>query len=397
MHTLTWLLWLCAALAAVTLAPSPLYTLLLFLVAALVFAAWGASGTATTAAPAEKPAMYVGPSSAVPYGAFIRLGALVFLGYLLFSIITVGGARGATVLLRLPQLRLPALLGGIALGGPITAEALAWGATRGMQIWALLAIFGAFNTLVSHYRLLRLAPRALFHAGLAVTIAVGFVPHTLRAIATIIEAQRVRGHRFRGPRSALPLLAPLLAGSLEKSVQLAEALDARGYGRTRPGDLALSRQQAAALAGLLLLGAGVFTWLYYGARYGLPAAGLCMAGALLLLAALRALGRLVPRTSYRRERWRPRDSAVAVAAALCVAALIAMRLSNPLALVYYPFPRISRPPFDPRAGVALLLLAAPALFAGSRSSRRAPQAPRRGTLMAQIEQMPADRTKLEQP
>ena len=91
-------------------------------------------------------------------GLFMRAGALVCLGYVLFGLVTVGGARGATVLIALPALRLPAWLGGVVLGGPVTAEALAWGATRGLSIWTLMVVFGAFNALVDHHRLLRLTP-----------------------------------------------------------------------------------------------------------------------------------------------------------------------------------------------------------------------------------------------
>ena len=352
MHTISWLIWLCAAVLALTLAPGPPYALLALLASALVAAAWGDS------APDGRP-----------FALFARLGAFVLLGYVVFSVITVGGARGQTVLLHLPAMHLPDALGGVVLGGPITAEALALGASRGLVIWALLAAFGAFNSLINHYRLLRLAPRSLFHAGLAVTIAITFVPHLVRASAEIREAQRARGHRFGGLRTWLPLVAPLLAGSLEKSVQLAEALDARGFGRTRPDERALLRQQLAALAGVLLLGAGAFGWLYYGPRVA-PwslAAGALGAGALVL--AMRALGALVTRTAYRRERWRGRDTLVVGGAVACVAALAALRASAGLGLVYNPFPRIGWPPFDLRAGVAVLALAAPALFAPSASAR----------------------------
>jgi energy-coupling factor transport system permease protein len=355
MHTLTWLIWLATGLVAVGLAPHPLYLGLVFLAAALVVARQRSD------APLARS-----------YGLFLRAGGLVCAGYLLFSVVTVGGARGATVLLRLPELRLPPWLGGIAFGGPITAEALAWGATRGMAIWTLLALFGAFNALVDHYRLLRLTPRSLFHAGLVVTIAVGFVPGLVRSMGAIIEAQRARGHRFGGLRSWLPLVAPLLAGSLEQSMQLAESLDARGFGRTTASAQALGRRQMAVVGGLLAFGAGLFIWLYYGAGPLRPLALLLLLIGLLALGlALRALGRLVRRSSYRRERWRMADSLVALACLSCALAMLALQLGG-AALLYNPFPRFSWPGFDLRVGWALLLLNAPAL-AGPRLPARAPQ------------------------
>jgi energy-coupling factor transport system permease protein len=353
MHTLAWLAWLSAGFAAITLAPNPLYLCLVLLAAMQVFLACrGDSPLARS------------------FGLFARAGALVFLGYLIFAVITVGGARGATALLTLPGLRLPDWLGGVVLGGSVTAEALAWGATRGLSIWALMTLFGAFNALVDHYRLLRLAPRSLFHAGLAVTIAVAFVPGLVRSSAEIVVAQRARGHRFGRPRSWLALVAPLLAGSLEKSLQLAEALDARGYGRTAAPDADLSRRQVGVLAGLLLLGAGLFGGLYYGPPAALPAGLALGAGALALGLSLRSLGRLVARSTYRRERWRRRDSLAVAAACAGVLALAAMRALGAGDLVYYPFPTIRAPGFDLRAGLALLLLAAPALLVPAAPSER---------------------------
>ena len=356
MNTRTWLAWLTAALVVTGLANNPLYMLLALLAATLVFlACHGDSGLARA------------------YRLFFLAGLGLWVGYIFFSVVTVGGARGSTVLFRLPELTLPALLGGITLGGPVTAEDLAWGAVRGLRVWTLIAIFGAFNALVDHYRLLRLAPRSLFHAGLAVTISIVFVPQTLRALVEIAESQRVRGHRFRGPRSFAPLVSPLLASSLERSIQLAEALDARGYGRTRAADVALGRRQVGAIVGLLLLAAGLFGWLYYGAAAATPALALLGAGVVILALTLRALGRLVPRTTYRHERWRRRDSVIVAAALGCAVGWVGLRLAGAGGLVYNPSPVVSLPPFEPIAGLVVALLAVPALFGPARAEERAPR------------------------
>ena len=357
MNTRTWIIWLLAALLIVGLTSNPLYLLLALLAATLVFLACRANDSLATA-----------------YRLFFLGGLALWLGYIIFSLVTVGGARGRTELVQLPTYTLPALLGGITLGGPITAEDLAWGALRGLRLWALLACFGTFNALIEHYRLLRLAPRSFFHAGLVVTIAISFVPQTLRAIGEISDAQRIRGHRLRGLRSYLPLVAPLLAGSLEKSIQLAEALDARGYGRTRAADRRHGQLQLLLIAGVLLLGAGLFGWLYYGAAAELPALGLGGLGALLLGLALAGLGRLVPRTTYRRERWRPRDTLVAGTAGLAAAGWVALWLGSAASLAYNPYPILALPAFEPLAGVCVALLAVPALVgpAPAREQRRRP-------------------------
>jgi energy-coupling factor transport system permease protein len=371
MNTITWLAWLIAALVVAGLTTNPLYLLLALLAATLV-------------ALACHRELSTSSGLARAYRLFFIAGFVLWVGYVIFSVVTVGGPRGRTVIAELPTVTLPALLGGITLGGPIAAEDLAWGAVRGLRIWTLLAIFGAFNALVNHYRLLRLAPRSFFHAGLAITIAISFVPQTLRAIATIVEAQRVRGHRFRGPRSYLPLVAPLLANSLEQSIQLAEALDARGYGRTRPDDRHVGRRQVVLLGGLLLVAMGVFGWLYYGsfagstsagATYQILAGALMLVGAAVLGLALRSLGRLVTRTTYRRERWRRRDTTVLAASIACAAGWVALWLAGGR-LPYNPYPVISMPLFDPIAGALVVLLASPALFGPAPTEGRAPLKPR---------------------
>ena len=355
MHTLTWLLWLAAALVVVGLTMNPLYLVLVLLTVALVF----------IACRDDRPL-------AQSFRLFFVAGLLIWLGYIVFSVITVGGGRGNTVLLRLPALTLPPLLGGVTLGGVVTAEDMVWGAVRGLRIWALIAIFGAFNALVDHYRLLRMTPRSLFHVGLAVTIAITFVPHVVQSLADIREAQRLRGHRFRGVRSYLALVSPLLASSLEQSIQLAEALDARGYGRTRVADVALGRQQIGVLAGVLLCGAGLFGWLYYGSMAAVITLAMLVAGAALLLRAVRTLGRLVVRTTYRRERWHRRDMVVSGAGLGCAAAWIGLWAAGGGDLTYNPYVALRLPPFALFAGVVVLLLAVPALFgppAGVRARR----------------------------
>ncbi len=355
MNTLTWLTWLLAALVIGSLTSNPLYLVLIMLVATLVFVIWR-----------EETRL------ARTYQLFFIGGFALWIAYLVFSVITVGGARGGTVLVTLPELQLPVLLGGITIGGKVTAEDLAWGGVRGLRIWTLIIIFGTFNALVNHYRLLRLAPRSLFHAGLAVTIATTFVPQVIRAISDITESQRLRGHRLGGPKSYVALVAPLLAGSLERSIELAEALDARGYGRTRAANGIPIQQQIGILAGVMVVGGGLFVWLYYGAEF--LGGGVLLVGITLLAFTLHALGRLVPRTIYRRERWRQRDTISTTSVVIGAGGWIALWLLQAGGLAYNPYPVIAWPPFDPLAGVLLLTLAAPTLLHQATPELRPPPA-----------------------
>ena len=153
---------------------------------------------------------------------------------------------------------------GTAVGGPITLEVVIAGAVSGLMLLTILVVFAAFNSVVDHYQLLRATPAFLFQAGVIISIAITFVPQMVISAREIRQAQRIRGHRFRGIRDLLPLVIPLLANSLERAIQLAETMEARGFGSgVHPGSphrAVLS--QMGTLAGLLGLLAGLFIVAY---------------------------------------------------------------------------------------------------------------------------------------
>jgi energy-coupling factor transport system permease protein len=191
------------------------------------------------------------------------------------------------------------------------------------------------------------------------------VPQMVLSAREIREAQRIRGHRFRGLRDLLPLVMPLLASSLERAIQLAETMEARGFASAvQPlSSRAALASQAGTLAGLLALLAGLFVVTYFpqSGAWGWAMIGLAVAA---LLAIFLLQGRRVHRSRYRRPRWQARDTVLAVASAVVLGAVVAARLTTPEALAYTPFPPSSLlPPFDPLAGSVLLLLALPALLA----------------------------------
>ena len=76
----------------------------------------------------------------------------------------------------------------------------------------------------------------------------------------LVEALRGRGVEVDGARGHARLLSPLLAGSLERGLNLAEAMEARGFGRpgrTRVPPPPWTRRDrlALAVAPLIALGA----------------------------------------------------------------------------------------------------------------------------------------------
>ena len=133
---------------------------------------------------------------------------------------------GATVLFTLPDC-LP------VIGGAITLESMALSFLDALSILAILAVFATFSAGADYYALLRSVPPFLNQVGLITSIAITFVPQTVTRFAEIREAQTLRGHKVRRVGDLLPLIVPLLAGGMERSMNFAEAMEARGFSRDR--------------------------------------------------------------------------------------------------------------------------------------------------------------------
>ncbi len=112
----------------------------------------------------------------------------------------------------------------------VTTEELQAAALNGFRLAAVALAFAAYALLVDHDRLVasvRVAPRS----ALAVALATRLVPTLERDAAGLRDSVRGRGVSVEGVRGHARLLSPLVAGSLERAANLAEAMEARGYGR----------------------------------------------------------------------------------------------------------------------------------------------------------------------
>ncbi len=304
---------------------------------------------------------YVAGPLAQGWSMLVRLGLVLLIIRTFLSVVAIGGLTyGATPLLTLPQFHLSPWLGGLQLGGGATWEMLLNGLNSGIRLWSLMLLVGAFNVLTDQYALLRRTPRWLFGAGLIVMIAIAWIPQTLLQLQAIREAQRVRGHRLRGWRGALPLAVPLLTGGLERAMQLAEAMDSRGYARSASPDRHSLAQQALLLSGMILLALGLFAALGFQAtaRFGWSAA---LLGLLLLGLGIRSLRQSVVVSRYHRERWTNADRLVLGLSVIAATALLILQSVSPATLTYTPFPRATLPPFSPLVGAVTMLLTVPAV------------------------------------
>ena len=145
----------------------------------------------------------------------------------------------------------------------ITREELHNGLFQGLRLTGVALAFAAYALLLDHDRLVQSA-RFARRSVLAIALATRLVPTLERDAAGLVEALRGRGVEVTGVRGRGRMLVPLLAGSLERSLNLAEAMEARGYGRpgaTRSLQAPWGLAERAALTGSVLIVAIGALWL----------------------------------------------------------------------------------------------------------------------------------------
>ena len=340
LHPLTWLTWLSAALVVVMSTRNPLYLIEVLLIAGIVSVRTNAGEHSREVwRPTSRFALFV-----------ILLGALIN---------ALSSHFGATVLFSLPE-GLP------LIGGPVTLEAVVYGAIAGLSLVVMLVLFAVFNQSLSAHQLVRLAPRAFHGAGVTLSIALTYVPVTRRSLIQIREAQAVRGHQLRSWRDWLPLWMPLLVSGLERAFQLAEAMVARGFGAAsdRPASTWL---RAGLIGGLIVLLAGEVVSAFLPSARSLSDP-LLIAGVAAFAIFIWLAGRAVPYTPYRSHPWRIGDALVVAGAVLSFAAIVWLGLGTSCGeilgcrttVAFTLYPTLTLPAFDPLVGLALLGLLLPA-------------------------------------
>jgi energy-coupling factor transport system permease protein len=304
---------------------------------------------------------------------FFRLGVAVIVVRVAVQVV-FGQRLPGHVLFTLPQVPLPSWAAGVSIGGPVTAEAVLSAAVQGFRLAVVLICFGAANSLASPYRLLRCLPAILYEAGVAVTVSLAFAPEVVIAIASVRDARRLRGRPTRGFAGIRGMAIPVLESALDRSLQLASSMDARGYGR-RVAVAPTARRLAggATAGGLLAVMVGIYGVLDQGS---LPAGGVpfLAVGAVLVGVGLAAGGRRTDRTRYRPDVWGTPEwlvvgSGVCVVSGFVVASAIG---AAGLQLMVYPL-RFPTLPLWPTAAILIGLL--PAVVA---PAPRSPAGARRG-------------------
>jgi energy-coupling factor transport system permease protein len=183
------------------------------------------------------------------------------------------------------------------VGGPLTVEAFAGGAAAGLGLAAAVLTVAPLTLSQDPQELVDALPAVLNRTGSALAASFNLVPGIARSFTAVREAQLLRGWRPRGPRSWGEIVVPVVLTAIEDSIQLAESMEARGFG----------------------------------------------AG---------------PRTGYTTRRWSKHDVAVACGAAVALAVFVMGRLTG-VAVDWEPYPSLQPPDLNAVVAAATLLLLLP--------------------------------------
>lgn len=135
----------------------------------------------------------------------------------------------------------------------VTLEAAVYGGILGLRALIVMLCFGLYAAAIDPDEVLRLFRRVSFRSALTASLATRMVPVLARDGRRLADAQRCRP----GPApSRLALVRVTAAGALDRAIDVAAALELRGYGGARrpPRSAApLSRHDVAVGAAAIVL------------------------------------------------------------------------------------------------------------------------------------------------
>ncbi len=353
LHPGAWWLWAAMLATAASRTTNPLLLVLLLTVAGYVVAA------RRTAAPWARA-----------YGFYLKMGIAVVVIRVVFAAL-LGAPVPGHVLVVLPEVGLPDWAAGVRLGGAVTLEGVMGAVYAGLQLATMLTCVGAANALANPKRLLKAVPGALYEVGVAVVVALSFSPQLLEGAARVRAARRLRGRPHTGLRGLRGVAMPVLEGALERSIELAAAMDARGFGRGAGATTGRrSASGALTLAGLLGLCAGSYGLLdaTSPALLGLPLLG---GGVALAVAGLALGSGRASRSRYRPDRWTGAEWLVAGSGLVAAVAVVVAGGLDPESVNPSTMPLVV-PALPVVAVLGLLAALAPAWLAPAPAAGRRP-------------------------
>jgi len=155
------------------------------------------------------------------------------------------------------------------------AALLEYSLSMALRFLVLVESFSVFflTTSPDHLSLALEQSRVPYEFTFAFTTAVRFVPVLAEEAQTIMDAQKARGlelergNFLKRVRNYIPILIPLIVSAIRRSLELAEAMESRGWGATKKRtNLYVLRMHAGDVVliamSIVLLVVGVYVHLY---------------------------------------------------------------------------------------------------------------------------------------
>jgi energy-coupling factor transport system permease protein len=289
------------------------------------------------------------------WNAVVKLIVVLSLASILFNVLTV--RTGDLVILSVPQ-------SAPLLDGDLTWNAIIYGLLAAFSMVGIVAAWGTVGMVARWSSLVRLLPDAFIGLAAAGSSAINLVPETVAGLADIREAAAARGFAPRGVRGVGTILNPMVNVGLDRSMRLAEVLEARGFGSraSRPGASSSPCTAAwtAALSGTFMVGYGLIAGIAWAAIAG---AGAMVIGVVILTA--RRSDNQVRRTRYRRENLTAADWVVIGVSIAIIGVCALVRQVDSATFVYEPYPTLTYPASNLWLMATLFALFVPAAFASA--------------------------------
>ena len=189
----------------------------------------------------------------------------IWLGISIIIINSLVSFHGSHILFQ-AHFRLP------VMGTPvITTEAIVFGAVMALKLLVIISVFAIINLTIHPDDIMStlLKMRFPYRSVLVTSLATRFIPCLVEDAGRISDGYRARGlpigkgGRIKRLRSRAAVVTPLLANSLDRAVQVAEAMEARAFGagqrRSFYRRIRITRPDVLAIAAALLpLAFGIF-------------------------------------------------------------------------------------------------------------------------------------------
>lgn len=240
-------------------------------------------------------------------------------------------------------------------GGVYTLNALVYGLQLAQVFSTLSLAFWVFWRAARTIDIYRMVPRRLHALGVALTLGLTLFPGLVQAVIQVRDAQRIRLADVSRLKRYAVLVIPSVGITLDRSLQLAEAMESRGFGASRQEapwtPLAMALGISLSLVAIYVSLSGGRVW-----GYALLAGGLSV-----LLSGLLTVGDL-QRAFKGLRASRPRDVVMLASAVLTAGGVLGAALAGASSLYYYPYPKLALPSFEMWAGMAALSPAMPAFY-----------------------------------